>query len=162
MQPCDSVGTGSCPTGLPVAGNLQPDGIPAVFPVSSAIKATAGRYWTLEVQTQIPFIEDTTPQATGVSFTAQPPGTSGWSTTKGLCLYVLSTLLLSIQATSAKVLGEYPLVGNAGKTKAPRPKHLLFREAWSEHFCNDPSFSILLGAVLPVLYHKPANPWGTK
>lgn len=138
MQSCNSLGSGSCPTGPPVAESFQSDGIPAVFPVSSAIKATAGRYCTFEVQTQIPFIEDTTAQAPGVSFTAQPPEMSGWSTSLGLGLYVLSTLLLSVQATSAKVLGEYPLCLECWKSKAPRPKLLLFREAWYQHFCNDP------------------------
>lgn len=73
------------------------DGILALTPNSSTIKAAAGSYRTLDVGAQIPFTE---------ASAAEAPGSAGWRTTEGLGLYVLSTVLLSIQATSAKVLGK--------------------------------------------------------
>lgn len=69
---------------------------PAVTPMSSNLKASAER-WTLSVTTQVPINE---------ACAAEAPGAADWRTTKGLGLYILSTILLSIQATAAKVLGK--------------------------------------------------------
>lgn len=69
---------------------------PAVMPSSSNLKAL-GERWTLSVTTQVPINE---------ACAAEAPGAADWRTTKGLGLYIVSTILLSIQATAAKVLGK--------------------------------------------------------
>ncbi|KAL3130167.1 hypothetical protein ABBQ38_008475 [Trebouxia sp. C0009 RCD-2024] len=117
----------------PISDEVESSGeILAVTPVSPTIKATAGRHWTF----------DGAQAALTEASAAEAPNSAGWRTTQGLGLYVLSTVLLSTQATSAKVLGRHGLDTSV---------MILFR-----------SFAILVGALLPIVYHKPANPWGTR
>ncbi|KAL0021247.1 hypothetical protein WJX79_009384 [Trebouxia sp. C0005] len=61
---------------------------------------------------------------------------------QGLGLYVLSTLLLSLQATTAKVLG---------KRGVSMSVMVMAR-----------SLAILFGAVVPVMHKRPSNLWGSK
>lgn len=98
------------------------DEILGVTPVSPTIKAAAGRYWTFD-GAQAPLTE---------ASAAVAPKSAGWRTTQGLGLYVLSTVLLSTQATSAKVLGKCSdMCCKSYFHNDTGEKHLLFREAWS-------------------------------
>lgn len=129
-------------------------GIPAVAPVPPVVKATEGQYWTLEVGSQHPLAQDST---------AEVPVASDWRTIKGLGLYVLSTLLLSVQATSAKVLGKFLTRCNNTTSLTPSKQScpgrhgldtsvmILFR-----------SVAILLGAILPLVWSKSVSPWGIR
>lgn len=138
----------------PASDDGTAQGIPAVAPVPSVIKATEGQYCTLEVGNQYPLTQDST---------AEVPAASGWRTTKGLGLYVLSTLLLSIQAASAKVLGKFLTRCNNTTPFTPSKQScpgrhgldtsvmILFR-----------SVAILLGPILPLVWSKPVSPWGIR
>ena len=84
-----------------------PDSLSPSQPIST--QATIGSFWSLQVDRAL---EDTSSvaRAPSESFAADSseflqPAKTDWETIQGLGLYVLSTLLLSVQATSAKLLG---------------------------------------------------------
>ena len=101
--------------------------ISAVTPKASNLKAIAAgvERWTLNVITQ-PAINEA----------CEAPKAEDWRTTKGLGLYVLSKILLSIQATSAKVLGKCS--HTLQRFATTQHETSVFREAWSQHICHDP------------------------
>jgi hypothetical protein len=87
-------------------------------PKASSSSLGIGSFWSLHVDRSTPSIDST---IGGISSAVEVPLSSphldrafdskavdsaDWRTTQGLGLYVLSTLLLSVQAASAKLLGQ--------------------------------------------------------
>lgn len=106
----------------PISDEVESSGeILAVTPVSPTIKATAGRHWTF----------DGAQAALTEASAAEAPKSAGWRTTQGLGLYVLSTVLLSTQATSAKVLGKFSDMCCKPYFHSETGEKQLFRKAWS-------------------------------
>ena len=94
---------------------------------------------------------------------------------QGLGLYVLSTLLLSVQATTAKALGEYlfdPVFLLLAITAVPC--HVLIckitftslytgkRGVSTSVMIMARSLAILFGAIMPIMHQRPSNLWGSK
>ena len=76
---------------------------------SAAPDATMGTFWSLEVRSS-ELSDKRLPEAGNAEDYVQlqpskPAALADWTTTQGLGLYVSSTLLLSVQAASAKALG---------------------------------------------------------
>lgn len=154
----------------------HPDGLPYV---SAAPDTATGTYWSLDhdnsaVSAPSPdsqigpeiFATKDAVVSFAVSSSVQSTAAKDWSSAQGLGLYVLSTLFLSVQATTAKVLGQSMLSiwrwccenknvqgmhHVAGRRGISTAVMVFFR-----------SLAIMLGGVLPLVYQKPPKPFGTK
>lgn len=76
-------------------------------------KSSRGSFWSPNTEVEVTVrdsyagVSVTSPCATSaLTSSAAAAEVSDWCTTKGLSLYLLSTLLLSVQTTSAKLLGQ--------------------------------------------------------
>ena len=137
---------------------------------AAAVQSGRGSYWSQKAE-----LGESAEAKRPVATNAHAVKLFDWTTAQGLLLYVLSTLLLSVQATSAKLLGKslatasscslesfgYHIVHSvrfhdaqvyttAGTRGIGVAVMVLFR-----------SLAILVGAVLCLLYSRPAKPFGT-
>lgn len=92
---------------------------------------------------------------------------------QGLGLYVLSTLLLSLQATTAKVLGEplFELDFSLSRVTGVSARFVRNNFTWlyvgkrgisTSVLVMARSLAILIGAVIPLVHERPSNLWGSK
>lgn len=127
----------------------HPDKISPLIPVPVTVAVSSGSYWSLQVDRAAP--HDAGVPAASVDakilfegFAASQDALPQLAETRrrtlqGLGLYVLSTLLLSVQATSAKLLGQCirKHMASAFVTHGQELQYLyLFRARWAWYCCH--------------------------